>query len=82
MRSAVLDHALSHADKHRQADTPQTAAFRLWGRGGLTASPPVGAYHAPASVKRYYAGKLQMTPGNSAFYAKILPNIIFSFISA
>jgi len=31
-------------------------------------------------LKSYYAGKLQMMPGNSAFYAKILPNIIFSFI--
>lgn len=41
---------LSRQRRHRQADTPQAAYLRLWGRGGLTASPPVGAAYAPASV--------------------------------
>ena len=47
MRSAMLDHALSRVDRHRQADTPQAAYFRLWGRGGLGSSPAGGGVTAP-----------------------------------
>lgn len=42
----------------------------MWGRGGLTASPPVGALHAPASVSPHYAGKIRVMPGKDALHAK------------
>ena len=49
-----LPHALRHArpclvprGQTRQADTPQAASLRLWGRGGLSPSPPVGAFQRP-----------------------------------
>lgn len=61
---------LSRQRRHRQADTPQAASLRLWGRGGLTASPPVGALHAPASVSPHYAGKIRVMPGKDALHAK------------
>ena len=61
---------LSRQRRYRQADTPQAASIRLWGRGGLASSPPVGAAFAPASVSPHYAGKSRATPGNSAFHAK------------
>lgn len=42
---------VSPRDK-RQADTPQTAAFRLWGRGAaLPRRAGGGAFNSPASVK-------------------------------
>lgn len=52
---------LSRQRRYRQADTPQAASIRLWGRGGLASSPPVGAAFAPASVSPHYAGKSQVT---------------------
>ena len=66
---------LSRQRRYRQADTPQAASIRLWGRGGLASSPPVGAAFAPASVSPHYAGKSRATPGNSAFHAKKISSV-------
>ena len=54
---------LSRQRRYRQADTPQAASIRLWGRGGLASRPP------------HYAGKSRATPGNSAFHAKKISSV-------
>lgn len=45
--------SLVSSETTRQADTLriEVPAFYPWGRGGLTASPPVGACVAPATVR-------------------------------
>lgn len=70
MRSAVLDHALSHADKHRQADTLHEGPNPHVGPWWAWLCPPVGAAFAPASVSPHYAGKIRVTPGKDALHAK------------
>ena len=61
---------LSRQRRYRQADTPQAATFRLWGRGGLGYARRLGRATAPASVSPHHSGKKRDMPGNSAFHAK------------
>ena len=49
---------LSRQRRYRQADTPQAALFRLWGRGGLSPSPPVGALPRPRLCQRSLCRKI------------------------
>nr|DAD87796.1 MAG TPA: hypothetical protein [Myoviridae sp. ctGRa7] len=66
--------SLVSSETTRQADTLriEVPAFYPWGRGGLTASPPVGALLRPRHCQAYSAGPRRSMPGNSAFHAEDL----------
>ena len=54
----------------------------MWGRGGLTSSPPVGAFLRPRLCQSpHYAGKIRFMPGKDALHANFFGALFLVFLA-